>query len=245
MTYTLRNALTALTLSVAACSSQAALVDRGGGMIYDTTMNITWLADMNYAVTSGYAAGGTAPDSVVGSNAIWTDGRMGWAAANQWANNLVFGGYDDWRLPTVNLSDTSCSNTSTPAGFPTQYYGYNCAGGELSQLFTLYMGEKMGESVLDQTGDTAEQIANQALFSNLKSSGYWTSQEYAPDRNLAWRFGTQGGLQLESNKSLPLYAVAVRAGDVPSTLAVPEPQTLALVMTALGAALLCRGRRRR
>ena len=28
-------------------AAQAALVDRGGGMIYDTTRNITWLAD-NY-----------------------------------------------------------------------------------------------------------------------------------------------------------------------------------------------------
>ena len=31
----------------------AALVARGGGMIYDTTRNITWLADMNHARTSG------------------------------------------------------------------------------------------------------------------------------------------------------------------------------------------------
>ena len=43
----------AAALSVAALSAQAALVARGGGMIYDTTRNITWLADMNYARTSG------------------------------------------------------------------------------------------------------------------------------------------------------------------------------------------------
>jgi hypothetical protein len=29
-------------------AAQADLVDRGGGMIYDTTRNITWLADLNY-----------------------------------------------------------------------------------------------------------------------------------------------------------------------------------------------------
>lgn len=43
----------AAALSVAALSAQAALVDRGSGMIYDTTRNITWLADMNHARTSG------------------------------------------------------------------------------------------------------------------------------------------------------------------------------------------------
>lgn len=36
-------------------AAQAALVNRGGGMIYDTTRNITWLADMNYASTSGHS----------------------------------------------------------------------------------------------------------------------------------------------------------------------------------------------
>ena len=61
-------------------AAQSALINRGGGMIYDTTANITWLADMNYAYTSGYAANGVAPYSTWGENTIWTDGRMGWAA---------------------------------------------------------------------------------------------------------------------------------------------------------------------
>jgi hypothetical protein len=39
-------------------TAQAALVDRGGGMIYDTTRNITWLADMNYAQRSGHTGAG-------------------------------------------------------------------------------------------------------------------------------------------------------------------------------------------
>ncbi|MCP4407494.1 MAG: DUF1566 domain-containing protein, partial [Gammaproteobacteria bacterium] len=35
---------------------QATLIDRGGGLIYDDVLNITWLQDANYAETSGYAA---------------------------------------------------------------------------------------------------------------------------------------------------------------------------------------------
>lgn len=36
----------ALTLA-ASSSANAALVDRGGGLIYDTILNVTWLQDAN------------------------------------------------------------------------------------------------------------------------------------------------------------------------------------------------------
>ncbi len=221
-------------------AAQSALINRGGGMIYDTTANITWLADMNYAYTSGYAASGVAPGSTWDENTIWTDGRMGWAAAKTWADNLVYGGFSDWRLPTVNTSDTTCSyNSDAGPVFGLQYYGYNCTGSELSRLFVAELGNKAGESVLDQTGDTAEQIANMALFSNVQSDVYWSGTESAPDTNYARDFGTGGGFQnLGVDKTSALYAVAVRPGDVAAT--VPEPQTLALAMMAMGGAMLMR-----
>jgi hypothetical protein len=108
-------AITAALLAGAA-SAQAALVNRGGGMIYDTTLNLTWLADMNYAKTSGYAASGVAPGSTYDTITIWSDGRMGWDAANKWADNLVYGGFSDWRLPTLNSGDTRCSDNFNPGG---------------------------------------------------------------------------------------------------------------------------------
>ena len=221
-------------------AAQAALVDRGGGMIYDSTRNITWLADMNYAATSGYAAtnaGGS------GSTQIQASGRMGWDAAMTWASNLVYGSYDDWRLPTLNPSDTSCSDNIDPGGgFPLQYFGLNCTGGELSGLFVTDLGNKALESVLNQAGDTAEQIANLALFSNVQSDGYWSGTEYAPNPGGAWGFGTRGGgFQVHDGKVIALYAVAVRPGDVAAS--VPEPQTLALVLLALGATVVARRRR--
>jgi hypothetical protein len=58
---------------------QAALHDRGGGLIYDDVLDITWLADANYAQTSGY-------DS---------DGQMTFILANTWATGLSYGGSDD------------------------------------------------------------------------------------------------------------------------------------------------------
>jgi hypothetical protein len=225
-------------------SAQAALVNRGGGMIYDTTLNITWLADMNYAKTSGYAASGVAPGSSNNNtNTIWTDGRMGWGAANTWANNLVYGGFDDWRLASTNPSDTTCSNNfNFGGGFPTQYYGFNCTGGELTHLFVADLGNKANESVLTQTGDTAEQIANLALFSNVQSLLYWSGVEFAPNTAVAaWAFDTLDGEQGQGLKFVPLLAVAVRPGDVAAS--VPEPQTFALVLMGFGAAGLARRKR--
>ena len=93
--------------------AQAALFDRGGGLIYDSDFNITWLADANYARTSGYHA----------------DGLMNWGAATAWAAGLVYGGYSDWRLPTALNEDLS---------WPCN--GYNCIGSEMGHLFYTELG---------------------------------------------------------------------------------------------------------
>jgi hypothetical protein len=74
--------LAGLTLS---STASATLIVRPGGMVYDSVQNITWLADANYAQTSGYD----------------TDGRMNWDAAVAWADGLIYGGYSDWRLPSA------------------------------------------------------------------------------------------------------------------------------------------------
>ena len=65
----------------------AALIDRGSGLLYDSVLNVTWLQDANYAKTSGY-------DS---------DGNMSKFATDQWIDGLVYHDtirdveYDDWR----------------------------------------------------------------------------------------------------------------------------------------------------
>jgi len=74
-----------LVLGVA-FSAEAVLIDRGGGMIYSTAMDVTWLQDANYAKTSSYDA----------------DGLMTWNDAMTWAGTLSYGGYEDWRLPTFD-----------------------------------------------------------------------------------------------------------------------------------------------
>ena len=96
-------------------ASDASLLDRGGGMIYDTVLNITILQDWNSANTSGLASG--------------TGGGMDWLTATAWASNLVCGGYSDWRLPSaLNLDGSGpCSN-------------FYCNRSEMGQIWYVELG---------------------------------------------------------------------------------------------------------
>jgi MYXO-CTERM domain-containing protein len=115
----------------------------------------------------------------------------------------------------------------------------------LSHLFVSDLGNGANTTVLDQTGDTPEQIANLALFSHVLVGSYWsgtpdTTDPYDPDPR-AWIFYTDMGLQNSVGAYVDGTAIAVRSGDVAA--AVPEPQTLALALLALGAAAVARRRR--
>ena len=112
--------LAVLAATLFATSAQAALIGRlpdAFGVyqaVYDSALDITWLADANYAATSGYA----------------DDGRMKWAAAQGWIGALNASahlGFGDWRLPHSD----GCS-------------GYGCTGSELGQLFYTGFGGVAG-----------------------------------------------------------------------------------------------------
>ena len=86
-----------MLISVLPLSAHAGLTDRGNGLVYDDDIDVTWLLNANY------------PEATM----TWTD-------AVDWAENLVFGGYDDWRLP---LSD-ACT-------------GKGCSESEMGHLYYL------------------------------------------------------------------------------------------------------------
>ena len=64
-------------------STKAALIDRGNGLIYDNVLDVTWAQDVALSRTLRGA------------------GLFDWFGAKTWADQLVYGGYDDWRLPTL------------------------------------------------------------------------------------------------------------------------------------------------
>jgi hypothetical protein len=182
----------------------ATLIDRGNGMIYDSAQNITWLADANYARTSGYDL----------------DGRMNWSAANRWAYTLEYGGYDDWR---PHRADRNCEGAVEPN---LRFYGYyNCTGNELGHLFYIDLGLTPGDSILDSTALAID------LFRNLQSQNYW-SRTHKPglNPNVYYAFNTAVGAQKGQVIDHLFYVWAVRDGDVAPA---PEPTTTVLLTFGL------------
>lgn len=129
-----------LILRVLALSSEAAVLDRGNGLIYDDALNITWLQDANYSGKT-----------------------MTWDQANTWAANLIFEGFDDWRLP---YSD-SCS-------------GSGCAGSEMGQLY-------LSEGI---TSDSPGLFINVKPFMYWSSTEY--AQDPSQAWRYSLKYGTQG-----------------------------------------------------
>lgn len=80
--------LCATVLTIFTLSANAALLERLGGLAYyDDEADLTWLADANYAQTSGYDV----------------DGNLNWSDANYWASQLNISGVTGWRLPKPTL----------------------------------------------------------------------------------------------------------------------------------------------
>ena len=79
-----------------------------------------------------------------------------------------------------------------------------------------------------------------ANFTNVQFYGYSSGTDIAGG---SWVFNPVVGVQFGANHVTPLYAVAVRPGDVTSS--VPEPQSLALALLALGATAVARRKRSR
>ncbi len=123
--------LVAVGLGVAG-TAQAGLIDLGGGLIYDDVLDLTWLQDANYSKTQAgtnanlvndiiNAVGSVAGHGLQTSDFDTTTGRMTWWGAMAWADELVYAGLDDWRLPfVVDAGASGCD-----FGFNGTDCGYN------------------------------------------------------------------------------------------------------------------------
>jgi hypothetical protein len=180
---------------------QAALFDRGGGLIYDDFLNVTWLQDANYVKTSGYSS------NTQGYN---NTGMLSQIEAQNWVGNLVYAGYDDWRLPTF-LKPVLTSICT----------GQNCVDSELGSLFHNSLGGVAGVHYPQTTP-----------FINLQNNEYWLIPEPNQSYWAYYSFSFEYGTQTQPGAYEPFfYVLPVRNGDVAT---VPAPSAIWLFGSGLG-----------
>ena len=98
---------------VAVSPANAALIANADGtLVYDDVLDVTWI--------SNAALGGT---------------FTSWAAAKAWADNLDYGGFSDWRLPSAYDPGTS-----------TICEGFNCTLSEFGRMFYVNFGTTAGSA---------------------------------------------------------------------------------------------------
>ncbi len=225
-------ALALLASAAITSTSQASLIARDGGMVYDDVNNITWAADANLFATQAANNPNLVDEIIAGNGGVIHDtpnpmspsgtytlstadfntntGEMTFWGAQAWANNLTLGGYTDWALPTT-----------VPA-----VSGYNQTGSQMGNLFYTQLGG------VEATYIYANHNANFNLFSNVQNYAYWSGSEYAPVPDLAWYFFTGNGSQTITSKNTQFYAWAVRPGDVAAS-SVPVPAAVWLFGSGL------------
>lgn len=236
----LAGALLVLAAAAMAPQAQAALVDRGGGMLYDTVLDITWLADANYARTSGYDA----------------DGRMTLAEAFNWVDNLVYGGFSDWRLPSISRDHPGGVNVVSYDGSTDFGYNITSLSSELSYMYYVNLGlfgeynpdgtprsdwGVFGNGTLNGVDGNSYGQRDVGPVRNLNAFIYWSGSVLTPNPNTTtFTLHTSVGFQGLNGSGGQNFAWAVRTGDV---LPVPEPATALLAALGLGGTALLRRRR--
>lgn len=191
----------------------------GAAFFFDTTLHVTWLANMNQ------------------------NGLMNWKGAVAWADALTTGGYTDWRLPTVIDSGTAGCNLNFSGGTDCGYNVQTEVGGAYNERVHLYY-VTLGNLAFCAPGGDAQHLCEQqpgfgptntAYFQNMQPTTYWPGTEYvSPGSGDAWAFATSRGYQGSADARMRVYAGAVRDGDVLRAAGtVPETESLALMATAL------------
>jgi hypothetical protein len=243
--------VTALPLCVAAGFAQAALIDRGGGLIYDTTQNITWLQNANPAAGSIYDNGWSPNDGRMSF-----EGAKAWAASYNYFDPLNGVTYSDWRLPQgYDLGAPGGPPGPNPwessIGCNYSWNGADCGYNEsplASELIHLFYVSLGNLGMYDTNGTYRGGfsgvdwgLVNAGPFINLQNYVYWSAVINPADPTQEWRhfYTLDGRMSYRLVEEPDVYAWAVADGDIAgvASLAVshaPEPETYAMLLAGLG-----------
>lgn len=218
------------------------VVGEGYEAFYDTVLNITWLADANFAKTSGHSA----------------TGQMTWDDASTWAANVTAHGLSGWRLPTVlPVHGQSYDYSGAYDGSSDVGYGIRSPRSEMSYMFYENLGllSYYDDQGNYQSGFGRPQGVVALALSNVpggyirnlgpEHGEYWATQAFEPQSGGHWVFDFEDDGQFALTPGDPprwsgSYAWLVRDGDVS---AVPELSSVWLFgLGALGLGLAARRR---
>ena len=177
-----KNVIIVLALALGllfADQSRAELYDRGNGLIYDDVLDITWL-----------------------QNAL-PGGNKNWDKAVEWAANLEYQGFDDWRLPSMSVSSgipTGAIDLHVYCEYVTEL---ECRDNELGYMYHYNLGGKANNPTGRLTGE-------QSFIQNLQRTNWSGTQSPRG----AWIFTFNYGGQDEDAKLIGNAVWAVRKGDV-------------------------------
>ncbi|WP_159931025.1 VPLPA-CTERM sorting domain-containing protein [Oceanicoccus sp. KOV_DT_Chl] len=201
----LNKSLTLASLSFLSLTANAALYDRGNGLIYDDSRNVTWMQDASYAVTQHQQSGGLLGDE---------DGYMTWHEASSWVDNLNYGNYSGWRLAAgsewgayeFNSLRQSLGNSSVGD------FGNCSGGGDPCFLNNSFVDPVSGETIsLINFRDGGED-------GHSGTGMYWHgtswSQNSSYDVDHAWAYRMGFGNAWHFDKGISALAWAVADGDI-------------------------------
>ena len=191
---------------------QATLFDRGGGLIYDDVLDVTWLQDVAYAMTSGYTE----------SKKLNWENAVEWVSGLQYKDTIRDQVLDDWRLPTT-IDDISS-------------IGFDLTGMSSELAYMYYVNLGYGANPSMDTEDPAPMSNNYNPFINLAYLAYWSGTLADLPREQAWYLHFHFGFQDYNETYDSLLTWAVRDGDVlniAETADVPEPITLWLLVVSV------------
>jgi hypothetical protein len=195
------------SLLVASAAVQAALSEPVDGMVYDDVLDLCWLQDAS------------------------ASGELTWEEAVAWAENLEFGGHDDWRLarmsntsPTTSI--TVCTSTNAEA----------CRTG----------GNELGYNLYHNLGGPG--TGNRGPFTNIPTF-VWSGT--AGTVGIVWTLSADNGIQFdfdldEAGFDTSFHGWAVRPGQCRAAPggAEPVPAVGAWGLGALGLLLMLLARAR-
>jgi hypothetical protein len=156
-----------ISIFLSSSKVNATLIPLPDGLtVYDTHLNVRWLANANLADTDE----GRLIASAAGITRITPGGSMDYQTAIDWLtalNGAAYLGHNTWTLPTTPLTtDFTCGNPTGPNG---NSFGFGCTGSDMGSLFNVSLNIPYPNTAVPIPDNPT------GLFHNFQPYLYWTN----------------------------------------------------------------------